>query len=165
MSLDTSRLDAERSRLVMIQPEPFNAEAPPEALHGEITPVALHYVRSNFALPEHDGTLHVGGAVGRPLTFSLEDLRAMTPVTRSVTLECAGNGRLGQAPMPVGEPWGWNAVSTAQWTGVLLHELLAETLAHRQHGIVRWQWFSLVRIDGHGVHWRQLAEHRAPALA
>ena len=126
MSLDTSRLDAERSRLVMIQPEPFNAEAPPEALHGEITPVALHYVRSNFALPEHDGTLHVGGAVRRPLTFSLADLRAMTPVTRRVTFECAGNGRIGQAPMPLGEPWGWNAVSTAQWTGVLLHELLAK---------------------------------------
>jgi len=125
MSLDTSTLDAERSRLVMIQPHPFNAEAPPEALHGEITPLGLHYVRSNFALPDHDRILQVGGAVGRPLRLTLDDLRAMTPVTRSVTLECAGNGRLGQAPTPVGEPWGWYAVSTAQWTGVLLHEVLA----------------------------------------
>ena len=38
-------------------------------------------------------------------------------------------------------------------------------VAHRQHGIVRWQWFSLDRIAGHEVHWRQFAEHRAPALA
>ena len=35
----------------MINPAPFNAEAPPEALAGEITPVELHYVRSNFAVP------------------------------------------------------------------------------------------------------------------
>src|SRR4029078_788762 len=131
MSLDTRRLDAERSRLVMIQPEPFNAEAPPEALHGEITPVALHYVRSNFALPEHDGTLHVGGAVRRPLTFSLADRRAMTPVTGRGTFECAENGRIGQAPMPLGEPWGWNAVSTAQWPGVLLTEFISNAESER----------------------------------
>ena len=49
-----------RAALTMIQPEPFNAEAPPEALHGEVTPTGMHYVRSNFALPEHDGTLEIG---------------------------------------------------------------------------------------------------------
>jgi len=130
MSVDTSSLAAERARLITIQPEPFNAEAPPEALHGETTPVGLHYVRSNFALPEHDGSLHIGGVVEQRLTLALEDLRALTPVTRSVTLECAGNGRLGHAPMPGGEPWGWNAVSTAQWTGALLHEVLAEAGPH-----------------------------------
>ena len=26
----------------------------------------LHYVRSNFAVPEHDGTLEIGGAVEQP---------------------------------------------------------------------------------------------------
>ena len=41
-----------RAALQMINPAPFNAEAPPEALHGEITPTDLHYVRSNFALPD-----------------------------------------------------------------------------------------------------------------
>ena len=48
----------------MINPAPFNAEAPPEALSGDITPTGLHYVRSNFAVPAHDGTLEIGGAVG-----------------------------------------------------------------------------------------------------
>jgi hypothetical protein len=61
----------------MIQPEPFNAEAPPEALVGDITPAGLHYVRSNFALPAHDGNLEIGGAVGIPRTLTLDDLRAM----------------------------------------------------------------------------------------
>ena len=52
--------------LVMINPAPYNAEAPPAALVGEVTPTELHYVRSNFAVPDHDGTLEIGGAVGRP---------------------------------------------------------------------------------------------------
>lgn len=108
----------------MIQVEPFNAEAPPEALMGDITPTRFHYVRSNFALPAHDGILAVGGAVGSPMTLTLDDLRAMPAVERTVTLECAGNGRLGQTPLPVGEPWGRYAVSTARWTGALLHQVL-----------------------------------------
>src|SRR4051812_32138369 len=114
-----------RAALQMINPAPYNAEAPPEALAGEITPTSLHYVRSNFALPVHDGTLEVTGAVANPLTLTLDDLRAMPAHERTVTLECAGNGRLETRPLPIGEPWGDYAVSTARWTGVLLHEVLA----------------------------------------
>jgi DMSO/TMAO reductase YedYZ molybdopterin-dependent catalytic subunit len=119
-------LQAARAALTMIQPEPFNAEAPREALLGEITPTELHYVRSNFALPPHDGVLEIGGAVENPFTLTLDDLRARPAVTRVVTLECAGNGRLTQTPLPVGEPWGHYAVSTAEWTGALLHQILEQ---------------------------------------
>jgi DMSO/TMAO reductase YedYZ molybdopterin-dependent catalytic subunit len=121
----TDELKRDRGALTMIQPEPFNAEAPPQALQGDITPTRLHFVRSNFALPEHDGTLEITGAVHTPITLTLDDLRAMPVVERAVTLECAGNGRLGQTPLPVGEPWGYNAVSTARWTGAYLHQVLA----------------------------------------
>lgn len=117
-------LEQARSALRMIAQEPFNAEAPPEALKGEITPTELHYVRSNFAVPAHDGTLEVGGAVENPTTLTLDDLRAMPVVERAVTLECAGNGRLEMRPLPVGEPWGDYAVSTARWTGALLYQVL-----------------------------------------
>ena len=103
----------------MINPAPYNAEAPPEALAGEITPTELHYVRSNFPLPDHDGTLEIGGAVENPITLTLDDLRAMPAHERAVTLECAGNGRLEMRPLPTGEPWGDYAVSTARWTGAL----------------------------------------------
>src|SRR3954449_2298336 len=68
---------AARAGLQMISPAPFNAEAPPEALAGEITPTQLHYVRSNFAVPAHEGILEVGGAVENPTTLTLDDLRAM----------------------------------------------------------------------------------------
>src|SRR5215217_9222397 len=96
-------LESTRVALQMINPAPFNAEAPPEALAGDITPTALHYVRSNFAVPEHDGVLDVGGAVERPLRLTLDDLRALPKVDRAVTLECAGNGRLAMRPLPTGE--------------------------------------------------------------
>jgi len=116
----------QRAALTMIQPEPFNAEAPPGALACDITPTRLHYVRNNFALPAHDGVLQIGGAVGVPITLTLQDLRAMPAAERVITLECAGNGRLGQTPLPAGEPWGGNAVSTARWTGAFLHQLLSQ---------------------------------------
>src|SRR3954452_4516726 len=120
----TDDLEAGRAGLQMINPAPYNAEAPPEALDGEITPVELHYVHSNFEVPSHDGTLEVGGAVESPTKLTLDDLRAMPAVERAVTLECAGNGRLETRPLPVGEPWGDYAVSTARWKGALLHEVL-----------------------------------------
>src|SRR5436309_861331 len=123
-----NNLEEARAALQMINPAPFNAEAPPEALAGDITPTELHYVRSNFAVPTHDGTLEIGGAVESPTTLTLDDLRAMPATERAVTLECAGNGRLATRPLPVGEPWGDHAVSTARWTGALLQEVLE--LAH-----------------------------------
>src|SRR3954454_11724107 len=119
-------LDRARAALQMINPAPYNAEAPPTALAGEMTPTALHSVRSNFAVPAHDGTLEVGGAVDDPITLTLDDLRSLPAHERAVTLECAGNGRLAMRPLPAGESWGDYAVSTARWKGALLHEVLAK---------------------------------------
>ena len=117
-------LESARAALKMINPAPYNAEAPPQALVGDLTPTELHYVRSNFALPAHDGTLEIGGAVGHPTTLTLDDLRALPAHDHAVTLECAGNGRLDMKPLPTGEPWGDYAVSTARWTGALLRDVL-----------------------------------------
>src|SRR5918995_3141471 len=119
-------LEQDRAALKMINPAPYNAEAPPEALADDITPVALHYVRSNFAVPTHDGNLTVGGPVGTPATLTLDDLRQLPRVERAVPLECAGNGRLATRPLPIGEPWGDYAVSTARWTGALLGDVLEQ---------------------------------------
>src|SRR5689334_10928282 len=139
-----TELEAERAALVMINPAPYNAEAPPGVLDDEITPTGLHYVRSNFPVPAHDGTFEIGGAVDNPIPLTLDDLRSMPAHDVAVTLECAGNGRLQMRPLPTGEPWGDFAVSTARWTGALLHEVLAkvapeasgvEVLAHgADHG-------------------------------
>lgn len=124
----------DRSPLVMVKAEPFNAESPLDGLREPVTPTPLHYVRSNFALPAHPGTLTIGGAVERPLTLTLEALQALPATTLTVTLECAGNGRIGLMPLPTGEPWAGNAVGTARWTGVPLHLLLAQA-APRADGV------------------------------
>lgn len=121
-----STLTGVRAALTMIQPAPFNAEAPPAALTSEVTPTPLHYVRSNFALPSHDGSLTIGGAVGNAMTLTLGDLQAIPAVEQTVTLECAGNGRLGQTPLPAGEPWGRYAVSAARWKGAPLSHVLRQ---------------------------------------
>jgi DMSO/TMAO reductase YedYZ molybdopterin-dependent catalytic subunit len=123
---EREQLDHDRAPLVMIQPAPYNAEAPDSALDVDITPTDQHYVRSNFALPEHDGTVVVDGAVDRELRLDIDEIRALPAVDRAVTLECAGNGRLRQTPLPTGEPWGFNAVSTARWTGARLADVLAQ---------------------------------------
>src|SRR4051812_30468781 len=132
-------LSGARAALQMINPAPYNAEAPPEALAGEITPNEFHYVRSNFSLPDHDGTLEVGGAVDNPLTLTLDDLRALPAHERAVTLECAGNGRLEMRPLPTGEPGGDYAVSTARWTGALLREVLQQARPAADGVDVRFQ--------------------------
>jgi len=123
----TTDIDIQQAReqLVMINPQPYNAEAPPQALDVEITPTRQHYVRSNFSLPAHDGTLSVGGAVENPFSLTLEEIRALPALERAVTLECAGNGRLDTRPLPTGEPWGGYAVSTAVWRGARLSDVLA----------------------------------------
>jgi DMSO/TMAO reductase YedYZ molybdopterin-dependent catalytic subunit len=125
----TDSLQQALTALTVIQPEPFNAEAPAEALAADVTPTDMHYVRSNFDIPAHDGVFTIGGQVSNPMAVTLDDLRSMRAIERTVTLECAGNGRLAQTPLPVGEPWGKNAVSTARWTGALLHEVLAPAQA------------------------------------
>src|SRR5436853_6289620 len=118
------KLQEARMAIRMIHPVLSNPAAPPDARTTDITPTELHYVRSNFAVPVHDGRLEVSGAVDNPTTLTLDDLRAMPAVEHVVTLECAGNGRLEMRPLPVGEPWGDYAVSTASWKGALLSEVL-----------------------------------------
>jgi DMSO/TMAO reductase YedYZ molybdopterin-dependent catalytic subunit len=110
-------------RLVVVTPDPFNAETPLADLTGVITPNALHYVRDHFAPPRWE-RLTVEGAVERPLALGIEDLVAMPTRSLVVTLECAGNGRRHLDPPVPGEQWDLGAVGTAEWTGVPLRHVL-----------------------------------------
>jgi DMSO/TMAO reductase YedYZ molybdopterin-dependent catalytic subunit len=110
----------------VISTEPFNAEVRLEALSGVVPPSELHFVRSHFPVPDHQGTLTIAGEVRNPLTLSLADLRRRPAVALVNTLECAGNGRAFLDPPAPGEPWLLGAVGTAEWTGVPLAALLEE---------------------------------------
>lgn len=57
-------------------------------------------------------------------SLSLRDLHTLPSQSRIVTLECAGNGRTLFQPPIEGEKWNLGAVSTAEWTGVPLREVL-----------------------------------------
>ncbi|CAM3741310.1 sulfite oxidase [Deinococcus frigens] len=113
--------------LIVRQASPPNLETPFHALDGRITPGESVYVRSHFPAPDLNAEswrLQLGGLVDSPLGLSLDDLRAMPAHTVAATMECAGNGRMYLSPRMPGVQWDLGAVGTAEWTGVLLRDVL-----------------------------------------
>jgi DMSO/TMAO reductase YedYZ molybdopterin-dependent catalytic subunit len=114
--------------LVVHRAHPLNGETSIAALIGGVVmPNAHFYVRNHFHIPRLDVSewrLEVAGLVDRPLSLSLHDMHTMASQTTVVTLECAGNGRFSLDPQVPGEQWRLGAVSTAEWTGVPLGEVL-----------------------------------------
>lgn len=106
-----------------------NHALPLEALAHPITPAGLHYLLIHYDIPVVDPAtfrLEIAGAVERPLTLSLDDLKARERVAMPITFECAGNGRALLRPRPVSQPWLTEAVGTAEWGGTPLAPLLRE---------------------------------------
>jgi sulfite oxidase len=121
-----------RDDMIVHQAEPFNAEPPRAALAGQaVTPIETFYSRNHGPIPDVDPStwrLHVDGLVDRTLDLSLADLQELPASTEAATLECAGNRRTGLIavrPILSQEPWGPATISTAEWTGVSLRDVLA----------------------------------------
>ena len=113
--------------LIVRMQEPRNLESPLAGLVPDVTATEKFFVRSHFAVPEVDVKsfkLTVEGHVEKKLQLTLDDLRKMESVTREVTLECAGNGRVFLAPQARGLQWGHGAVGNAKWVGVPLGAVL-----------------------------------------
>jgi anti-anti-sigma factor len=114
--------------MVVHRTHPLNCETSiPALMGGVVMPNQRFYVRNHFQIPKLDPSswrLKVVGLVERPLSLSLRDLVKMPSQTQFVTLECAGNGRSLLSPRVNGEQWNLGAVSTAEWTGVPLAEVL-----------------------------------------
>ena len=114
--------------MVVHRAHPLNCETSLAALLGGVVmPNARFYMRNNFRMPTLDAEsfrLAIGGLVERPQSFTVRDLQNMRSKTQVVTLECAGNGRALFDRPTDGEKWGLGAVSTAEWTGVPLVEIL-----------------------------------------
>jgi DMSO/TMAO reductase YedYZ molybdopterin-dependent catalytic subunit len=105
-----------------------NHSLPLEALQYPITPIGLHYLLIHFDIPRVDPSqweLLIGGHVRQSLALTLDDIKRRPAVTRAVTLECAGNGRANLSPRPISQPWLFEAVGNAEWTGTPLRSLLA----------------------------------------
>ncbi|ELU04165.1 hypothetical protein CAPTEDRAFT_17949 [Capitella teleta] len=106
--------------------KPFNAEAPGSLLADNfITPNDLFFVRNHLPVPKVDPKkfrLQVGGK-----QFALEDLKQKFKQHSVIaTVQCAGNRRseLSKLKAVNGLSWSHAAISNAEWTGVLLSDLL-----------------------------------------
>lgn len=119
-----TQTQAQPAALRVLKSSPECAETPLEHLRGLLTPNHLFYLRNNFPYPSSWPGLRVAGAVDRPAALDLMDLSRLSKKTLIVTLECAGNGRAALDPPVDGEQWSLGAVSTAEWEGAQLRDLL-----------------------------------------
>jgi sulfite oxidase len=111
---------------------PFNAEPPAAALAGgEITAVDTFYSRNHGPFPDiapERWRLQVDGMVDTPRTLTYDQLTSEFAAHSVVaTLACAGNRRaelLAVRPIPGKDPWAHGAISTAEWRGARLADVL-----------------------------------------
>lgn len=92
---------------------------PPQGTRSELTPVDDHYRIDINTIPprvnESNWRLRFGGLVGRPLEFTLADLRGRYPsLDQFITLSCISN------------PIAGDLIGTTRWTGVSVQRLLDE---------------------------------------
>ena len=122
---------------------PFNAEPPGTVLaEGEITAVEAFYARNHGPFPDitpHQWHLTVDGMVAKPLTLTYDQLTTgFTAHSVVATLACAGNRRaelLQVRPIPGKDPWAHGAISTADWRGARLADVLDAAGVHHHGGV------------------------------
>jgi DMSO/TMAO reductase YedYZ molybdopterin-dependent catalytic subunit len=120
--------DAIDAGLVVHRAHPLNGEtAVSDLAGGAVMPNGRFYLRNHFDIPKLNADsyrLSISGMVEKSQSLSMRDLRTLRSESFVVTLECAGNGRSLFDPAIPGEQWGLGAVSTAEWTGVPLIEVI-----------------------------------------
>jgi sulfite oxidase len=115
------------NELIVRSMRPLDLESPRSALKTWRTPNELFFVRSHLGEPavsRNTWRLELAGLVEKPVSMSLDDLKAMEQVTVPAVLQCSGNGRAFFVPRPAGAHWEFGAVGNAEWTGVRLADLL-----------------------------------------
>ena len=111
---------------------PFNAEPPTSVLaEREITALDAFYSRNHGPFPDiapEQWRVTIDGMVTKKLTLPFDQLTArFTAHSVVATLACAGNRRaelLKVRPIPGKDPWGHGAISTAEWRGARLADVL-----------------------------------------
>ncbi|KAF2237271.1 molybdopterin binding oxidoreductase [Viridothelium virens] len=131
---DPFQTDPKRdTRLLVHSNRPCNAETPGPQLSAFITPNPLFYVRNHLWVPqvaepeEHKLTIEL--VDGTEKIYTLRDLRAKFPECKiHATLQCSGNRRshMSATKHATGLQWDVGAIGTAEWSGVLLRDVLAD---------------------------------------
>jgi DMSO/TMAO reductase YedYZ molybdopterin-dependent catalytic subunit len=131
--IDPFALFKKDEAMVVLNDKPWNMEAQAYLLNDRVTPNKYMFIRNNGLLPENIDEkawkLKIDGeSVVEPKTYSLSELKSkFKHYTYQLTLECGGNGRSEFNPPAKGNQWTIGAVSCAEWTGVRLKDVLADT--------------------------------------
>jgi DMSO/TMAO reductase YedYZ molybdopterin-dependent catalytic subunit len=130
---DTLKIDNihKKNDLTILNDRPINAETPPHLLDDPITPTNRHFVRNNGIMPDLSSNeisnwkLRIEGNVKNPKIYSIKDLKNnFEVITKSLQLECGGNGRAFFKPPALGNQWSYGAISCSEWTGVRLSDVI-----------------------------------------
>jgi nitrate reductase (NAD(P)H) len=108
---------------------PVNAETPFEALiEYDIIPNELHYIRNHGSVPTVESYKLEIQANEEIKKLSMLDIKSYPRVEIPVTMACDGNRRkeMNKIKRTKGFDWGPTAVSTANWHGALLREILVD---------------------------------------
>jgi sulfite oxidase len=104
---------------------PCNAETPKnQIMNNWITPNELWYIRNHHPVPDID--IKKFKLTINNNSLSLEDLKKMKCKKVISTIQCGGNrrGELNNIGKTSGTSWDYGAISTAEWRGVPLRDLL-----------------------------------------
>ena len=118
------------SDLIFHSITPCNAEVPLENITDSwITPNHMWYVRNHNPVPDidiKDYKLELIGFNNNKSSLSMNNLKKIKNKTVVTTIQCGGNRRneLNSVKKTMGTPWNIGAISTAEWTGVELRQLL-----------------------------------------
>ena len=109
---------------------------PLHKLTGTVTPSDLVFERHHAGVALVDPArygLVIHGLVERPMVFTLDDLKRLPGVSRTVFLECSGNGRGAfRTPRREMTPQAVDGLtSNGEWTGVLVSTLFREVGVQR----------------------------------
>ena len=122
---------ASKQELRLLSDRPICAETEAHMLDDSVTPTTRHFIRNNGRPPRQMDAetwrLEVTGLVDTERSFSIKELVSeFEVVSKSLVIECAGNGRAQFDPPARGNQWTHGAVACSRWTGVRLTDVLAE---------------------------------------
>ena len=126
--------EPKRSELLKIHSsEPCNAETPVELIHkNPITPNEHWYIRNHHPVPDikaENFKLSFYNKKSLYKTLSLDEIKQMPSKKLITTIQCGGNRR-GEFKGTSGTQWDIGAISTAEWEGVPLYNLLEYKSKH-----------------------------------
>ncbi|KAL9132831.1 MAG: hypothetical protein Q9175_005994 [Cornicularia normoerica] len=120
-------------RLHVHSSRPCNAETPTDGLGAFVTANDIFYVRNHMWVPsvsESDHKIVVELPDGEEKEYSLKDLKNRFKATKVIaTLQCSGNRRKDmtqESRSTNGLQWNVGGISTSEWTGVRLRDVLAD---------------------------------------